>query len=77
MAFRNVFIKFSENQTRDIMSGELDVEYTGEIYYDVKSYESDFSWPGDGIYSPPDGDIYYTCTCDLKEIKSFKKVEKE
>lgn len=80
MAFRKVFLKFSEEEAQKAMTGELDLEYTGEIYYDVvfpENIEDDFSWPGDGIFSPPDGDVYYNCPCDLKELKSFKKVDVE
>ena len=78
MAFRNIFIKFTKEETDTMFEGELDVEYTGEIYYEViSSVDSDFSWPGGGIFEPPNGDVYYGCSCDLKEIRSFKKVEKE
>lgn len=78
MAFRNIFTKFSKDELENgIMRGELEVEYTGEVYYDVNFDVEDFSWPGGGIFEPPFGDVYYGCSCDFKEIKSFKKVEKE
>lgn len=78
MAFRNVFVKFSEEKCKQLMTGNLHLKYTGNIYFDVvfpERLEDDFSWPGGGIFSPPDGDIYYCCECDLKELRSFRKVE--
>lgn len=75
MAFRNILVKTSEEVAQTLMSGELDVEYTGEVFYNVQMDDQAVIIGHE--YSPSEGDIYYGCACEFKEIKSFKKVEKE
>ena len=75
MALRNILVRASEEVAKEMMSGNLDVEYTGEVYYNVQTDDQARVIGYD--YSPADGDVYYGCTCEFKEIKSFKKVEKE
>ena len=51
------------------MTGELEIPYTGEVYYSIiTENEAD----PDGF--DPETDIYYRCPCEFKEIKLFKKV---
>lgn len=72
MAFRNILIKECEGAAKSLMTGDLEIEYTGEIYYDVKT-DDQIRIIGHE-YSPHEGDIYYGCSCELRKIKSFKKV---
>ena len=68
--FRNIYVRAGEELTKSSMTGTLEIPYTGEVLYDVNTE--------DGVdpegYNP-DTDIYYRCHCEVKEIKSFKKVE--
>ena len=75
MPLRNIYVSYNEETTKSLMSGNLDVEYTGEIYYEMHKNENG-EIPGYD-YSPADGDVFYGCSCEFKEIKSFKKVEKK
>jgi hypothetical protein len=61
--FRNIYTLFAENPNYFI--GELEIPYTGELTYGVKQLPEDFD---------ENQDIYYKCSCDLKEYKCFKKV---
>ena len=76
MALRNILVKADEETAKAMMSGELDVEYTGEVFYGVEM-DDQARIIGHNDYSPPQGDVYYGCTCEFKEIRSFKKVEKK
>jgi hypothetical protein len=50
------------------------VEYTGEVFYNASRSEDGTVQGYD--YSPTDGDVFYGCACEFKEIKSFKKINK-
>jgi len=74
MALRNIYVSLDEESAKNLMSGELDVEYTGEVFYNVSRSEDGTVQGYD--YSPTDGDVFYGCACEFKEIKSFKKISK-
>ena len=67
--FRNIYIKEREENMGDLLSGTLDIPYTGEIFYgnDDPEYEPE------GY--DPEVDVYYRCNCEFHEIRSFVKVE--
>ena len=67
--FRNIYVRTDELTATSQMTGQLDIPYTGQVFYDIIT--------DDGV--DPDGydpttDIYYRCNCEFKEIKSFVKV---
>lgn len=67
--FRNIYTKIDEAVAKEQMTGELEIPYTGEVYYSIiTENEAD----PDGF--DPETDIYYRCPCEFKEIKLFKKV---
>lgn len=83
MALRNIYVSFDEESAKSLMSGELDVEYTGKVHYNMHRNENGeiFYRKENGEvlepnFSPSDGDVFYGCGCEFKEIKSFKKVSK-
>ena len=68
--FRNIYTKLDESVVKEEMTGELEIPYTGEIFYSVVTSEEHAAPEG----YDPNTDIYYVCPCEFKEIKSFKKV---
>ena len=68
--FRNIYVRAGEEFASSQMTGQLDIPYTGQIFYNVNTEDG-----VDPEGYDPEIDIYYRCTCEFKEIKSFKKVE--
>jgi hypothetical protein len=67
--FRNIYVRTDELTATSQMTGTLDIPYTGQVFYDIIT---DDGVAPDGYN--PETDIYYRCTCEFKEIKSFVKI---
>ena len=64
MPYRNIYVSAAYDES--FFTGELEIPYTGELKFEVSEQPEGFD---------PDKDVYYRCTCDLKDFKAFKKVE--
>lgn len=63
--YRNIYTLFIEDPIFLTFKGELEIPYTGQIFYDVEELLDDFD---------ENQDVYYRCHCDIEEFKGFKKV---
>ena len=62
--FRNIYCRFVDEPS--FFQGQTEISYTGEVIYDVYELPEGFD---------PEQDVYYQCSCELKEMKSFNKVQ--
>ena len=61
--YRNIYMRFVNDLS--FFKGELEIPYTGELYFEVPEPPEEYD---------PEQDVYYGCHCDLGEFKGFVKV---
>ena len=61
--YRNIYVASVYDES--FFTGELEIPYIGELTYGVNEEPEGFD---------QNQDVYFRCTCDLKEFKCFKKV---
>jgi hypothetical protein len=61
--YRNIYMRFVDDPS--FFKGQLEIPYTGELYYQVEELPEGYD---------SDKDVFYGCHCDLGEIKRFVKV---